>query len=567
MGRRCPFSRQWSGRAFSRARLVSFLAAIFATSAATDAFAQRDFGVGRQDAAAKNLPPTAHAGGNDTGVAGEPMTFDGTQSYDPDGWIRVYEWDFGDGTAGRGRVTIHTYDSPGNYAAKLYVTDDDEELRDSTSLRTVREPEDQDTLSADFKVEKLVYVDPVTGEERWDPVGMSLDDPIEYGLQVRFDGTLSESAAHFRWFINGAGFGTLEPVQFETYTGPAEFDISLKVYDASTQNTDTITKTVYVGRGMESLSIMPWRESGSHPMSYTLAGTELWAVTLSGKLGVVDIWDPYDLPELTIVATENIDESDMLASSNGRVFVARQEAGVDVYLADRDNYALLGQLTPGDLNAYAAAFVGAVGDTLYVGTMSPYQIQVYDVSHLDDSRLPAVPTYKSAIDVNDGIVAGWQLGNDALVVRNTDLTLTIVDIRDPLNPREGVVLDPETTWISRAGTAGNLVYAVTPEGTKIWELVIPGDSADPIDAVPWAAFSETLVPLGVTAGRLYAQHNNALTKYNVVVRNETYLMDFMNPNGEGLFGGLLFTPADPALPQGPVVIVGTSTSTFESISP
>jgi len=57
------------------------------------------------------------------GVAPVTVQFDGTGSYDPDGTIRKYRWEFGDGEDGRGAAVSHTYTTPGTYRATLTVTD------------------------------------------------------------------------------------------------------------------------------------------------------------------------------------------------------------------------------------------------------------------------------------------------------------------------------------------------------------------------------------------------------------------------------------------------------------
>jgi len=46
-------------------------------------------------------------------------------SYDPDGTIVSYFWDFGDGTNATGVTTSHSYSAIGNYTVTLTVTDDD----------------------------------------------------------------------------------------------------------------------------------------------------------------------------------------------------------------------------------------------------------------------------------------------------------------------------------------------------------------------------------------------------------------------------------------------------------
>ncbi len=51
-------------------------------------------------------------------------TFDGAPSSDPDGTVSGYDWDFGDGAAGTGVATSHTYAAAGTYTVVLTVTDD-----------------------------------------------------------------------------------------------------------------------------------------------------------------------------------------------------------------------------------------------------------------------------------------------------------------------------------------------------------------------------------------------------------------------------------------------------------
>ncbi len=59
-------------------------------------------------------------------VGRPPLTvqFDATRSFDPDGSITAYRWDFGDGTAARGPKVSHTYTSAGFFLVTLTVVDD-----------------------------------------------------------------------------------------------------------------------------------------------------------------------------------------------------------------------------------------------------------------------------------------------------------------------------------------------------------------------------------------------------------------------------------------------------------
>ena len=55
---------------------------------------------------------------------GEPFFFDASASFDPNGEITSFVWDFGDETTGKGQKTSHIYVKPGKYMVSLVVTDD-----------------------------------------------------------------------------------------------------------------------------------------------------------------------------------------------------------------------------------------------------------------------------------------------------------------------------------------------------------------------------------------------------------------------------------------------------------
>ncbi len=70
-----------------------------------------------------NSPTAAFTATPDEGVAPLSVTFDASSSRDVDGNELTYNWNFGDGTNGRGVSTTHVYSDPGSYTARLTVND------------------------------------------------------------------------------------------------------------------------------------------------------------------------------------------------------------------------------------------------------------------------------------------------------------------------------------------------------------------------------------------------------------------------------------------------------------
>lgn len=91
-----------------------------------------------------NLPPVAEFTFSPVEpIAGDEVYFNASESYDEDGSIRRYVWDFGDGNSGSGKKTVHIFDlenlSYQTYMVTLTVFDDDD-ASDSVSYEvTVRQ--------------------------------------------------------------------------------------------------------------------------------------------------------------------------------------------------------------------------------------------------------------------------------------------------------------------------------------------------------------------------------------------------------------------------------------------
>lgn len=70
-----------------------------------------------------NVAPVVHINGPYTAVEGVPVSFSSAGSYDSDGSIAIYNWNFGDGTSSSLANPSHTYISASNYTVSLSITD------------------------------------------------------------------------------------------------------------------------------------------------------------------------------------------------------------------------------------------------------------------------------------------------------------------------------------------------------------------------------------------------------------------------------------------------------------
>ncbi|RJS70404.1 PKD domain-containing protein, partial [Methanophagales archaeon] len=75
-------------------------------------------------------------------VVNQTITFNASSSYDPDGTIVKYEWDFGDGniTSTTEETINHSYSEAGSYEVTLTVTDNDGATNSTTKIMTVSPP-------------------------------------------------------------------------------------------------------------------------------------------------------------------------------------------------------------------------------------------------------------------------------------------------------------------------------------------------------------------------------------------------------------------------------------------
>ncbi len=156
-----------------------------------------------------NHPPVAVAG-PDQHVKTREVKFDASDSYDPDGEVIKYLWNFGDGKTGKGVSALHTFRNPGEYTVRLTVLDDS---KTSTS-RTY----DEMTVT----VNHLPIAD--AGRDR---VGMP-------GQVYVFDGNASvDPDGKIIKYVWDFGDGAIQngTKVSHSYSNPGKYNVLLTVYD------------------------------------------------------------------------------------------------------------------------------------------------------------------------------------------------------------------------------------------------------------------------------------------------------------------------------------------------
>jgi len=86
-----------------------------------------------------NSPIASFTQSSDKIIVDEENSFDASESFDIDGTIIEYLWDFGDGTTATGVTVVNTYPNSGSYTVTLTVTDDDGATGSVTSVNVANQ--------------------------------------------------------------------------------------------------------------------------------------------------------------------------------------------------------------------------------------------------------------------------------------------------------------------------------------------------------------------------------------------------------------------------------------------
>jgi len=134
----------------------------------------------------------------------EIVTFNASTSYDPDGEIVEYFWDFGDETNATGPIVTHPYLEDGEYFVKLSVYDDSSLTGSKTTTKEVKNRSPiavlLESTPSEIDVDQKVSLD---ATESYDPDGSIVSYTWGFG-----DGTADKGSTVFHTYSD-SGFYTL----------------------------------------------------------------------------------------------------------------------------------------------------------------------------------------------------------------------------------------------------------------------------------------------------------------------------------------------------------------------
>lgn len=156
-------------------------------------------------------------------LVSESVTFNGSSSYDLDGSIVDYSWDFGDGQFQSGAVVVHAYSQIGNYTVILNVTDND----------GLSDTENKTIMVRNTPLAQFTYL----------PVLPFIDQSVDFNASPSDPdgGYLTD----YLWDFGDGDIGS-GVVVTHSYTGFGNYTVTLTVTDSESLD-DADTKMIRIG--------------------------------------------------------------------------------------------------------------------------------------------------------------------------------------------------------------------------------------------------------------------------------------------------------------------------------
>jgi PKD repeat protein len=200
--------------------------------------------------AAAPSPPTANFGGPFVGNVNVPITFNASQSSDPQGQALTYAWTFGDGGSATGAGPTHTFTNSGSFIVILIVTDTGG-LSGTTTAAGVIAPAVPTASAAGPYTGTVGAAVTFTGVGSIDPQGQALT---------------------YVWTFGDGGTGTgVSPTHI--YAAPGTFTVSVKVTDTSSLSNTATTKATIAAAPPVAKAGGPYTGTTGTPVNFNGGGS------------------------------------------------------------------------------------------------------------------------------------------------------------------------------------------------------------------------------------------------------------------------------------------------------
>jgi PKD repeat protein len=184
----------------------------------------------------QNIKPIAHAsvGGPYQKYVNSPILFDGSNSYDPDGNITNWFWDFGDNTNANGVSVFHSFLEARTYTVTLTVTDNKGATNTDTTtcvIRQLNKPPTKPTITGPTSGSKntmYTYTAASTDPDK---------DPLLYTFE--WGGSISQLSG---FLPNGMNYSVNH-----SWTEAGRYNLTVKVTDNQSNQSEVSSKiTIYI---------------------------------------------------------------------------------------------------------------------------------------------------------------------------------------------------------------------------------------------------------------------------------------------------------------------------------
>ncbi|WP_185903632.1 collagenase [Hathewaya massiliensis] len=291
-----------------------------------------------------NSLPYGKINGPYNGTQNTKIKFSSEGSFDPDGKIVSYEWDFGDGNKSKDENPEHSYAKVGTYNVTLKVTDDKGGYSISKTTVGVKDLSENQLPVVYMEVPTTAYVDKeVTfyGKGTYDPDG---------------------SVAGYQWDFGDGSDVSYVQNPTHLYRKKGEYTVTLKVMDNSGQMTEK-TKKIVVTDPVYPIN----RETEPNDSKEMANGPILPGVSVNGTLDNTDYSDFFYFDVIT-PGEVKIDIAKL--GYGGATWVVYDENNNAVAYATEDGYNLKGSFKAQKSGKYYIHLY------MYSGQYMPYRINV-----------------------------------------------------------------------------------------------------------------------------------------------------------------------------------------------